>query len=291
MNTLKAFAGALFLFVLSQSVLTQKRNYITGDAFRACADYIVEKTTSAFKPEEVKAKSIVFVEVDSLGYFFKTIFPRINVPIILISHNGDMPAPGAYVGYLDDARLIAWFGQNCDSLDNPKFVPIPIGLGNAKWPHGDQAVFDQFLDTLERLRRQEHKKQLYINFSPTTNYIRIQLHQLLGGQPFASFVSMKKLPAYLKEMSSYRYTLSPFGNGLDCHRTWEALLVGSIPVVKTSTIDPLYDGLPVIILQNWHELTPELLEKKYQELQDKQLNRKKMFMDYWVALIKQYQQG
>jgi len=30
------------------------------------------------------------------------------------------------------------------------------------------------------------------------------------------------------------FTLSPAGAGLDCHRTWEALLLGSIPVVLRS---------------------------------------------------------
>jgi hypothetical protein len=46
----------------------------------------------------------------------------------------------------------------------------------------------------------------------------------------------------------YAFEICPRGNGLDCHRTWEALLLRSIPIVRTSTLDPLYEGFPVVII-------------------------------------------
>ena len=30
---------------------------------------------------------------------------------------------------------------------------------------------------------------------------------------------------YLNNYKKYKFTLSPYGNGMDCHRTWEALLI------------------------------------------------------------------
>ena len=45
----------------------------------------------------------------------------------------------------------------------------------------------------------------------------------------------------------YKFILSPPGAGFDCHRTWEALYLGAIPIVKTSSLDPLYKDLPVVI--------------------------------------------
>ena len=38
------------------------------------------------------------------------------------------------------------------------------------------------------------------------------------------------------------------GNGEDCHRTWEALLLGSIPVVRHGGIDSLFQDSPIFIL-------------------------------------------
>ena len=42
--------------------------------------------------------------------------------------------------------------------------------------------------------------------------------------------------------SHYPFVLSTRGNGLDCHRTWELLLLGSIVITRTSPLDPLFRG-------------------------------------------------
>ena len=45
-------------------------------------------------------------------------------------------------------------------------------------------------------------------------------------------------------MAKAKFALSPGGTGPDTYRTWEALLVGTIPIVKTSQLDNLYSDLP-----------------------------------------------
>lgn len=55
---------------------------------------------------------------------------------------------------------------------------------------------------------------------------------------------------------------APAGNGLDCHRTWEALYLGCIPVVlrKEYCGD---DNWPVMVVDSWNELLSlNLLEIK-----------------------------
>ncbi len=279
------------LSCMASHTLAQQRRYIAGNNFRDCADYKVEGASGSFSPETVAAGSIIYIEVDYVGYFFQHIFPRIQHPIILISHNGDMPAPGAYKSYLDDSRIIKWFGQNCDTKTHPKFHPIPIGLANAKWKHGNTHIFDKVLDSLSIRKDLKQMPKLYVNISPETNPVRKKLYHALKKQPFVTLAPRRELAPYLIEMAQHRYTLSPFGNGLDCHRTWEALLVGSIPVVKTSTLDPLYEGLPVIILQDWNEISPASLEKKYNEICTKTYAIEKLFMDYWSSLIQNCKQA
>lgn len=262
------------------------RDYITGDGFRKYADYIIENSACSFNPGLIEPSSIIYVEVGSLGYFFSTVFPQIKNQIILISHNGDMSAPGNYASYLDDQKIIMWFGQNCDTVGHPKFCPIPIGLANAKRIHGNTLIFDSVLNVLKTDVQLQQKSRLYVNLKLGTNPIRGKLYQFFKNKSFATLTPKKKdVAAYLYEMAQHRYTLSPFGNGLDCHRTWEALLVGSIPVVQTSTLDPLYSDLPVIIVQEWHEVTINFLEEKYKEMQLKKFNRKKLFMPYWLDII------
>jgi hypothetical protein len=92
-----------------------------------------------------------------------------------------------------------------------------------------------------------------------------------------------------REKTRYAFVISPHGNGLDCHRTWESLLLGNIVIVRTSSLDPLYEGLPVVIVQHWGEVTLPNLERWRDEhapafgspgVEERLTNR------YWVERIR-----
>ena len=55
-----------------------------------------------------------------------------------------------------------------------------------------------------------------------------------------------------KKHKNYAFELSPSGNGLDCHRTYEAIILNTIPIVRSNTLDPIYKehDLPVVIVLN-----------------------------------------
>ena len=87
---------------------------------------------------------------------------------------------------------------------------------------------------------------------------------------------LRRLHSWIN-MINYRFVLSPHGNGLDCHRTWEALILGCIPIVRTSALDPMYDGLPVLIVKNWSDITQDLLDTF-----NPQTNLEKLNTIYWI---------
>mmetsp|Transcript_4655 Transcript_4655/g.5988 ORF Transcript_4655/g.5988 Transcript_4655/m.5988 type:complete len:618 (-) Transcript_4655:63-1916(-) len=107
---------------------------------------------------------------------------------------------------------------------------------------------------------------------------------------------LKPLESWLLH-SNYAFEICPQGNGIDTHRTWEALLLKTIPIVRTSSLDPLYKGLPVVIVNNWKEITgsqgrlnlkkwhsqlaPLFEHKLEEELRDK------LTVEYWSKLIQQ----
>ncbi len=281
----------LILMIVCLFTTLQAHDYVTGNGFRSYADYLVEHNIALFNPAHVKPRSVVFVEGYSLDFFFQSVFPHIKNPFILLTHNSDTSAPGHHTAFLNDQKIIHWFGQNSDIMDHSKFTAIPIGIANPKWPHGDTVVFNRVLNTIkEQFYNQDQK--LYINFFVKNNrLVRQSLINQFQDNPLAIFSSQKPLQDYLEDMAKCRYVLSPPGNGLDCHRTWEALLVGSIPVVKTSTLNALYNQLPVIIVDDWAEITEDFLEKKYQSLKTKKMNNEKLFMSYWINLIEQERRG
>ena len=60
--------------------------------------------------------------------------------------------------------------------------------------------------------------------------------------------------AIWRRYAEYPFVLSAAGNGLDSHRTWELLYLGCIVITKTSSLDSLFDGLPVVIVEDWNEV-------------------------------------
>jgi hypothetical protein len=87
----------------------------------------------------------------------------------------------------------------------------------------------------------------------------------------------------------YLFVLSPAGNGLDCHRTWEALILGNIPILQHSPIDALYADLPVAFVDSWDEITPQrLIEWKREFLHPSRVyNWDKLTWSYWKRFIEE----
>jgi hypothetical protein len=104
-------------------------------------------------------------------------------------------------------------------------------------------------------------------------------------------VQISNLPAIYKRNRRYPFWLSPRGNGLDCHRTWEALYLDIIPIVWHSTLDPLYENLPVVVIRTWDELSEDILRVKLREIATNKLQQpavyeyEKLRIEYWRAMI------
>jgi hypothetical protein len=81
------------------------------------------------------------------------------------------------------------------------------------------------------------------------------------------------------------FVMSPEGVGMDCHRTWEALLLGCIPVVKKSSCDDIFDGLPVWIVEDWSEFNAENILKKINYFSKFISKKDKLFLKYWNTKI------
>lgn len=69
---------------------------------------------------------------------------------------------------------------------------------------------------------------------------------------------------YFLNMPSYKFVISPEGNGADTHRTYEALLAGCIPICEENElIKKKYEGCPILWTKDYSEITREYLKEKY----------------------------
>ena len=72
---------------------------------------------------------------------------------------------------------------------------------------------------------------------------------------------------YFSALPSYKFVISPEGNGIDCHRHYEALIAGCIPVVEHNPlIEKKYEGCPILYTKDYSEITPAYLEQVYESM-------------------------
>ena len=64
--------------------------------------------------------------------------------------------------------------------------------------------------------------------------------------PFVDYQSNKlSFDSYLENISKYKYVLSLRGNGWDCHRNYEILLTGSVPILEKGPISHHFESLEI----------------------------------------------
>ncbi|CAF4858075.1 unnamed protein product [Rotaria sp. Silwood1] len=235
-----------------------------------------------------------------------------NLPhgsIIYIQPN----VPGQNLYYLErfDSKIIHWFGQNGDihSWRSERFTHIPIGINCFEMAESIRGIHQQYRNyTLPSVFNKSMDEPLYyvqpfditqsvlnshnqsdklllLNFHPDTDPdgLRRKLWKNICGNKnkysFAtcfdksSGVDRSILQTIYKRNRQYPLWLSPRGNGIDCHRTWEALYLDAIPIVWHSTIDSLYTDLPVIIIHDWNEINEQFLRNKLYEIALKKLQQ------------------
>jgi|10_taG_2_1085330.scaffolds.fasta_scaffold00078_27 hypothetical protein len=203
----------------------------------------------------------VFIKTEYVGNFFHYI--NLEKPFRIFTHNSDIPVDERFSKFLEDSRVLSWHGQNID-IKHEKVTPIPIGLANPKWPHGNPEVFEKVRNDLVNGKIKKDKL-FYVNFDIYSNIPERQkcLREAnLELEPKLDFES------YLREVARSYFVISPDGNGIDCHKNWEALYLDSVPVVsKGINVNYFKDkGIPFLIVDEWAELKnikfcPKLYEK------------------------------
>ncbi len=233
--------------------------FISGDTYRAFADYVFDETRQD-SLESVKYGDSVFVKADMFPQFFSRPYESIKNPFVLITHNSDFHAPSNFKARLEDKKIIAWYASNPDIRQHSKLIPIPIGLANTRWPGGN---LNKLMYAFRNHRKPWANRTilLYANFNLNTNpgqrqAALDQVEKLKNVQIVRQPISFED---YLETVGNSKFVLSPPGNGLDCHRTWEALLLGAAPVVLSSGLDPLFNEIPAVVIDNWSNITENFL--------------------------------
>ncbi len=262
---------------------------ISGDTFRASCRFVIDETGIAFDTEKVERGDTVFVGMSYLNYFLKEILPHLNVPIVLVTSNGEGTVDDRYLDVLELAQIGAWFGRNM-TLIHPKARCIPLGVCWNQMPN-DRRYHEILKIALDQLTVEDFFKPkqtaIYLNIWRPSHPIREQVYRHFSNLAECKVVQRRlQFREYFQDLANARFVISPRGVNIDCYRTWEALIAGSIPVVESEGIDGLYEGLPVIIAQNLTSVTNEFLNEEFEKMRKQNYNLAKLRADFWLAKIK-----
>lgn len=139
-------------------------------------------------------------------------------------HNSDHSVDDVFVQQLGDCdHILTIYAQNL-CVHHPKFTLLPIGIANSMFAHGDlKLLFRRMIQTY-MYNKTNH---LASSLGEHTHPSRKILLASMGIRQQAS----KPFEAYLEEVASSEFSLCIRGNGLDTHRMWESLYMGTIPVI------------------------------------------------------------
>lgn len=213
--------------------------------------------------EQVKSFSTIFVYTHFLPNFFNTYFDSLKEGVTLITHNSDHCIDKSFLKYLECNTIKSWYCQN-RLVSHPKLFSIPIGIANSQWPHGD-------LDTLAQIKEQRHQKENFVfkNFDTTTNKSERELCDSITTKNGISMSPKTDNYQYWETIAKSKFVISPPGNGVDCHRIWECLYLGSIPVVLEHEALSQFSDLPILFVKSWEDVTISFLEKVTLEIPEK----------------------
>jgi hypothetical protein len=254
---------------------------ITPDKFISLAhNCLSERRNSGI--ELIPDRNIFFVKTDYISQFHQQYLPHINYEFVLITHDADNPVTEKYLPILQNRFLKKWFGMNCHILHD-KLQSIPIGIANECWPHGNKQVL---LDTANRVLK-DKLNLIYSNFTKETNLSQRQNVALILKDLKDIFLEHQKLSYkdYLNKISTYKFIISPPGNSVDCHRIWESIYIGTIPIVLKSVPMVYFKDCPILFIDKWEDLYEVDLEEKYNTIIQKS-RMKSQFSFYREQILK-----
>jgi hypothetical protein len=236
--------------------------------------------------KNLKNKSIIFCKTDFLQHLYNELKDDEN-SYILVTHMSDYGI-GKTAFSLKPKCIKKWFAQNV-KYEHPDLIPLPIGLENHKGASkGSMSSWDFLPEKIFKFNNQDKiVDKILCNFNPNTNHTRIGIAELLRNKNLGYFNQSKNYSEYIQDIQDHLFVASPPGNGVDCHRTWETLYLGSIPIVEKHFMFDRYKNLPIIQINKWEDLNEGFLApyiKKYKEdILFK--NTEELTLIYWINRI------
>jgi hypothetical protein len=206
-------------------------------------------------------------------------------PIVVTGYS-DYPIGLNELYLLESPKVRKWFANNVD-FPHPKLVSVPLGLPN-------ELDFPTYGNTRTLYKVSQEPKVVknlaFMNFKIETcprerqhvsNKFSSEDWVTVGTVDFSNEGHEK----YLRDIRSHKFCICPRGNGVDCHRIWECLYLGTIPICINNVALDQFKNLPVLFIDSWDQVTVEFLESVYDEFSKRVWDVRQLHMSYWEDAI------
>jgi hypothetical protein len=253
--------------------------------------------------EGLKSGGSLYVCTHALAVFAIHFLPRINVPFALVSGDSDISLDASIINHPQVAAILShpllqtWHAQNL-CVSAPKLYALPIGLdyhtiatSPRVWSMETASPIAQERSLLSTLAEApnftDRAPMAYCNWQ--FELARGDRQEcLMSLDASAAFFEPSKVPrqATWQRQSQMMFVISPFGGGLDCHRTWEALALGCVPVLRRSPLTKLFAGLPCLFVDDWTQVTPAFLRESAQRFSAAKFQFASLFKEFWLRQVR-----
>lgn len=264
--------------------------FTSGDTLRSVAEVILEPegtivhhglNTGVIFADGRVAVSEGFLE--QVGVASEKLDQRDNATLVI--HNSDsVPDDNQFRQITPLCKKV--FSSNVpDGI--PGVTPVPLGLENAFLRKNGRLNY--YLDALEHpTALTERTETVVSNFHTSTNpRVREATRETLRDSRHGHYEQFFKSLEYRQLIRRTKFVISPPGNRNDCHRTWEALYLGAVPVVLRDFLaTSLTEHLPILAVDSYEDfcdLTDQELDELYRNLRRRPLT--KAWAHYWLGEI------
>ena len=194
----------------------------------------------------------------------------------------------AFRSAVGEARLVRHFAMNVRSsaVALPHVTQVPIGL------NGFSIDLLPILTSPEGTlaSRTAHRSPVLLCCCQRAWPQRTAAFAALraAGHSHCNLTQRDTYPSLIRSYLRHRFVVSAHGHGKTDFREWEILAAGAVPVVQRfPEHDALYEGVPIVRVSEWSEVTPRFLDEEWARLQaearEGHIDWRKIYFPYWFG--------
>ena len=230
----------------------QTRDYMTVfiDNIR-----LYKRQIESVKPEDERYVNALMARSDLLDLCGT--FPQMK--FIIFTNLEDTPIDDFIINQIPE-NVVCISAVNAIT-HNDKVIPAPYGVQRRMTPDDDR--IEQLMGWMEFDNKDNPDNLLYVSHNESSNARRLGIKNLFYDKDWAEVNEQRvAYHTFLSNLSNSKFMICPIGNAIDCHRNWEVLYMRRVPVmVRDPYLKELYKDYPVLFVDNYKDVTKELLIK------------------------------